>query len=570
MYPKINIRGEKMDYNVLVGGAAGQGMETITSIIEKSLKRAGLEIFTIRDYMSRVRGGHNFTQIRFSERKVTSHKDKLNGIIAFNTETISYHVERLEDEGFIIADESVGYKDKRLKKLPLVKIAKEIGNPRVFGSVAGGALFKLYNIDISFLEEVLKETFKNEIASLNIEAVKRGNALVDSLYSIDPSGKDDNILIDGNDAIALGVIAAGCKFYSAYPMTPSTSIMNYLARKMYEAKIVVEQAEDEIAAINMAIGASYAGVRAMTGTSGGGFSLMVEALGLAGMQEIPLVIAEIQRPGPATGLPTRTEQSDLKFIISASHGEFPRMVIALKNPEDCFYQTVRAFNIADKYRIPVVILGDQFLADFTTTIKPFDLSKLEINRYFNHEEYMDGNKEYKTYEMTKNGISPRIIPGKIKGTRVLVDSDEHDEYGQITESSEVRKNMCDKRLNKMEFLKEELIEPSFYGASQPDVLLLGWGSVEGPIKEAVELLNKNGNRNYAALVFGDIWPLPVKMLNEMHKKAKTIINVEQNATGQLASVIRAETGIKCHSSILKYDGRPISADEIYNKLMEVN
>ncbi|MDQ2086806.1 2-oxoacid:acceptor oxidoreductase subunit alpha [Herbivorax sp. ANBcel31] len=558
-----------MDYNILVGGMAGQGMDTITSIIEKALKRMGLEIFTIRDYMSRVRGGHNFTQIRFGEEKITSHRDKLNGIIAFNDETISNHIERLEKEGFIIADESIEYTDKRLLKLPLMKKAKEIGNFKVFGSVAVGALFKLYNLDISFLEKVLEDTFKKEVASQNIKAIRAGNNLVDSIYYINASKEDDKMLINGNDAIALGVIAAGCKFYSAYPMTPSTSIMNYLAGKMEEAKIVVEQAEDEIAAINMAIGASYAGTRAMTGTSGGGFSLMVEALGLSGIQEIPLVIAEIQRPGPATGFPTRTEQSDLKFVISASHGEFPRMVIALKNPEDCFYQTMRAFNIADKYRMPVIILGDQFLADYTTTIKPFNVNKVELKRHFNHKEYMDG-KEYKTYEITQNGISPRIIPGKIKGSRVLVDSDEHDEYGRITESPEVRINMSDKRLKKMEILKEELIEPSFYGEDEPEFLLLGWGSLEGPLKEAIQLLNTNGNTKYGALVFGDIWPLPLKMLNKMCKNIKKVINVEQNATGQLASLVREETGIKCEHSILKYDGRPISSEEIYNKLREVN
>lgn len=220
-----------MDYNILIGGAAGQGMETVTSIIEKALKRAGLEIFTIRDYMSRVRGGHNFTQIRFSEKKVTSHRDKLDGIIAFNLETLSYHIERLEKEGFIIADESIEFNDKRLIKLPLIEKAKEIGNSKVFGSIAAGAFFKLYNIDTSFLEGVLKSTFKEDIASLNIEAVKKGNSLVDSLYSVSRQCKDDNILINGNEATALGVIAAGCKFYSAYPMTPSTSIMNYLADK---------------------------------------------------------------------------------------------------------------------------------------------------------------------------------------------------------------------------------------------------------------------------------------------------------------------------------------------------
>ncbi|TYQ15449.1 UNVERIFIED_CONTAM: 2-oxoglutarate ferredoxin oxidoreductase subunit alpha [Acetivibrio alkalicellulosi] len=557
-----------MDYNILIGGSAGQGMETLTFIIEKALKRMGFEIFTIRDYMSRVRGGHNFTQIRFGDTSFSSHRDEINGIIALNDETISLHIERLSDNGFIIADESAQYEHKGLKKLPLKSSAKKIGNVKVIGSVAIGSLFKLFNLNLSCVEKVIEELFSSDAASQNITALKEGNNLVDPIYNLNYSKKDDKILINGNDAIGLGVLAAGCKFYSAYPMTPSTSIMNYLASKMQEAKIVVEQAEDEIAAINMAIGASYAGVRAMTGTSGGGFALMVEALGLSGMQELPLVIAEIQRPGPVTGFPTRTEQSDLKFIISASHGEFPRMVIALKNPHDCFYQTVRAFNIADKYRIPVIIVGDQYLADSTCTVTPFDVTKVEINRYLNDDEYIK-DKEYKTYELTKSGISPRIIPGKIKGTRVLVDSDEHDEFGKITESSEVRINMTNKRLNKLELLKEELIEPSYYGEEDAKVLILAWGSLDGPVKEAVNLLNNSSDRKYGAMVFGDVWPLPIKLLNEKAKNATTIVNVEQNATGQLASIIMEVTGIRCNSSILKYDGRPISGQEIFNKMMEV-
>ncbi|NLD51061.1 MAG: 2-oxoacid:acceptor oxidoreductase subunit alpha [Clostridiaceae bacterium] len=554
-----------MDYNILIGGAAGQGMETLSSVLEKTLKRKGFEIFTIRDYMSRVRGGHNFIKIRFGESKKNSHRRVLSGIIALNDETISLHINDLDENGFIICDESLNFEDDRLLKLPLMSCAKKIGNTKVFGSVALGALFKLFNMDLSFSKGVLEDTFKPDAAAANFTAIEEGYKLVSTKYDSNYIKEENGMLINGNDAIALGVIASDCKFYSAYPMTPSTSIMNYLASKMEEAKIVVEQAEDEISAINMAIGASYAGVRSMTGTSGGGFSLMVEALGLSGMMEIPLVIADIQRPGPVTGLPTRTEQSDLKFVLSASHGEFPRMVIALRNPEDCFYQTIRAFNIADKYRIPVVLLGDQFLADSTFTVNKFDLDRVEVNRYLNEDEYKNG-REYRSYELTETGISPRIIPGRIKGTRVLADSDEHDEYGRITESGEVRVAMTRKRFKKLDLLEEELLEPFYYGGEDIDVLLLGWGSLDGPIREAVELLNKDSSRKYGALVFGDIWPLPTKLLEEKASKAKVLVNVEQNVTGQLASIIMEVTGRRCNNSILKFDGRPLSGEEIYEKL----
>ncbi len=555
-----------MDYNVLIGGAAGQGMDTLAAILERVLKRKGFEIFTIRDYMSRVRGGHNFIQVRFGNLKLHSHRDGLDAIIALNEETIRTHIGRLSSEGIVLCDEELAYDDPRVIRLPLKATAKNTGNVKAMGSVALGALLKLYGLDLSQVEDVLKLTFeKEEVAALNLAALSQGLGLIESRCAIHPDGQDGSILINGNQAIALGALAAGCKFYSAYPMTPSTSIMNYLATKMNEAEIVVEQAEDEIAAINMAIGASYAGVRAMTGSSGGGFALKVEAIGLSAMQEIPLVIAEIQRPGPTTGLPTRTEQADLKFVISCSQGEFPRMVIAVRNPEDAFYQTVRAFNLADKYQIPIVIMGDQFLADYTTTVKPFDFSRVTVERHISNEEYA-GEKEYRRYEITENGISPRVIPGKVPGKTVLVDSDEHDETGHITESAEVRVRMNDKRLRKMEFLKEELIEPEFVGAEDFDVLLVAWGSLDGPVKEAINALNAGDGEKFAALIFGDVWPLPQKALLENSAKAKRIINVEQNATGQLAAVIMECTGIRCGGSILKYDGRPISAEEIVAKL----
>lgn len=555
-----------MSYNILIGGSAGQGMDTLAGILEKILKRKGFEIFTIRDYMSRVRGGHNFIQIRFGNEKLSSHWDELDGVVALNKETIDVHIDRLKKDAFVLCDEDITHDDERVIRLPLKATAKNVGNPKVFGNIALGAFLGLFGLGLSEVKEVLQEIFeKEEILNQNVSAVNEGFKMLSPKYNAGTAGSDDKIILNGNEAIALGALAAGCKFYSAYPMTPSTSIMNYLATKMTQAEIVVEQAEDEIAGINMAIGASYAGVRAMTGTSGGGFCLKVEAIGLSAMQEVPLVIANIQRPGPTTGLPTRTEQADLKFVISASQGEFPRMVIALRNLEDSFYQTVRAFNLADKYQMPVILLGDQYLADSTNTIKPFDFSKVEINRYLSNEDF-NGDKEYKRYEITESGISPRIIPGKVPGKVVLVDSDEHDEYGHITESAEVRVAMNDKRLRKIEYLKEELQEPEFLGEENFDVLLLAWGSLYGPVKEAVNLLNAEDGKKYGALVFGDIWPLPEKKLQELAPKASQIINVEQNATGQLASVIMEVTGIRCNDSVLKYDGRQLSSKEIFDKL----
>jgi len=568
-----------MDYNILIGGAAGQGVETLSSVFEKVLQRNGFKVFSIRDYMSRVRGGHNFVQIRFGDQELFSHADELDGIIALNEETVDLHIGRLKADGFVICDKQVAHADDRVMALPLVEVARRVGNARVSGSVALGAALALLGIPATEVEAVYSKIFRPDIARQNAEAALEGSKLVQprdnlslpvdnlslSKNSLSLPKGGESILINGNQAIALGALAAGCKFYSAYPMTPSTSIMNYLALKMMDAEIVVEQAEDEIAAINMAIGASYAGARAMTGTSGGGFSLMVEGLGLAGMLEVPLVIAEVQRPGPVTGFPTRTEQGDLKFVISASQGEFPRMVIAPRNAEDAFYQTVRAFNLADKYQIPVILLSDQFLADSTVTIKPFDFDGIRHERYIEHPVE---DKPYKRYKITPTGVSPRVIPGKIPGVTVLVDSDEHDEYGHITESAEVRRQMVDKRLRKLEYLKQELQEPWFLGDDDFDVLILAWGSTWGPLAEAVSMLNSRQRTRYAALVFGDVWPLPTKLLVEKAKKGKKVINVEQNATGQLASLVAEVAGISCDFSVLKYDGRPMSPRYIFEKVRE--
>lgn len=558
-----------MDYNILIGGAAGQGMDTFASVFSKILQKEGYNLFTLQDYMSRVRGGHNYFQIRFSNETVKTHRNDLDGIIALNQETLDLHLGRLSTTGFILADEDIVSSDDRLITVPAMKIAKEVGESKTLSSVTLGALLKLYGISGAKLCEIFSKKFDENVTSQNVAAFEKGWNLVDERYAISPGSSSKTMLLHSNEAIALGALAAGLKFYSAYPMTPSTSIMSYLTRKALKAKIIAEQAEDEIAAINMAIGASFAGVRAMTSTSGGGFSLMVEALGLAGIAEIPIVIVLVQRPGPATGLPTRTEQSDLKFAINAAQGEFGRMVIALRNPVDAFYQTARAFNIADKYQIPVILLGDQYLSDATQTVAPFDPEKIKIERYFaDKKQYLDG-KEYKRYEITKSGISPRLAPGMVPGAVVNSDSDEHDEYGNITESSDTRIAMVEKRARKFELLKEELIEPELLGDVNMEILLIGWGSMHSQLSEAVDLLNNDKSLKFGALVFGDIWPLPTTLLANKAKSAKLIINVEQNHNGQLAKVIREVTGIEFDSSVLKYDGRPLSAVEIYNKAKEV-
>lgn len=556
-----------MNYNILIGGAAGQGMDTLAAIFEKLLKRKGFHIFTVRDYMSRIRGGHNFIQVRFGSDSLYSHCDELDGIIALNDETLELHLKRLKVEGFAVSDEESACDDTRFLRLPLKKTAKELGNARVSGSVALGAVLGILGINPEGIEKIFRDYFNADAAVTNLSAVKKGVELVEKKYDSVSQDVDKGLLVNGNDAVALGVLAAGCKFYSAYPMTPSTSIMNYLASKMFDAEIVVEQAEDETAAINMAIGASFAGVRAMTGTSGGGFSLMVEALGLSGMMELPLVIADVQRPGPVTGLPTRTEQSDLKFVVSASHGEFPRLVIALRNPEDAFNQTIRAFNLADKYQLPVILLSDQFLADTTVTTAHFNFAEVENCPQFS-EEVENCPSNYKRYELTASGISPRVVPGRYEGVTFTVDSDEHDEYGHITESAEVRVQQMDKRLRKLELLKDELQEPEYIGEGDCDVLLLAWGSTWGPVKDAVRLLNLDGGKKYSALVFGDIWPLPVKLLKEKAQKASKLINVEQNATGQLASLVSEVTGLFCNAGVLKYDGRAMNSHFIYSKVKE--
>lgn len=552
-----------MDYSLIVGGEAGQGMDTFASLFEKAIKRCGYNVYAYSDYMSRIRGGHNFFNIRFSTENILAIKDNIDILFALNEETVQIHKDKVKDTGIIIADEAVAKEDNSIIHLKLSEIAKKLNNKRVANTVGLGAILNYFGVPMDIAAKIIKEEFKEEIADVNLKALEEGYKLLDTKYNLQIR-EDDKILINGNEAVGLGAIAAGCKFYCGYPMTPSTSLLTYISSKSNEMGIVVDQVEDEIAALNMALGASYAGVRAMTASSGGGFALMVEALSFAGILEVPIVIVNAQRVGPATGMATRTEQSDLRFVIHAGHGEFPRMVIALRDPEDAFYQTARAFNIADKYQIPVIILTDLYLADYSKTIKPFDYNRISIKRYIDREV----KGKYKKYEITDSGISKRIIPGKIEGQIVIGDSHEHDEYGHITEDPDLRTEMVLKRMRKLEGLKEELEEPWLIGDKEPEYLIVCWGSTYGAVKEAVDRLNEEGI-SVGALVFGDIWPFPTKQLMNIGEKAKAIIDVEQNATAQLDSIIREETPFEADYKILKFNGRPFNGDEVYNRIKSI-
>ncbi len=562
-----------MDFTIMVGGEAGQGVATVGLILSKAFAGGGYYVFGDQDYESRIRGGHNFFRVRVSDQPINAISEKLKLLIALNEETITLHVDELERQrlGGVIFD------GDRIKvvlgevvdlAVPLEAIGKKVGGSEMAGnSVAVGAAMGVLDFSFLILEKVIQEQFTagSKAAESNVNAARAGydfaraNLMGDIDLKVHPLADRKRMLINGNEAIALGALAVGCKFMTSYPMTPSTPIMEFLAERADEYGLVVTQAEDEISAINMVIGASFTGVRAMTATSGGGFCLMVEGLGLAGATETPVVVVEGQRAGPSTGLPTRTEQGDLEFVLHAAHGEFPRLVLAPVSVEDAFYVTVKAFNLAEKYQTPVIILNDDYLATSYKTIDRFDLSEVMVDRGLiaGPEAIRNG---YKRHHLTESGISPRAYPG-IDGAIVVTCGDEHDETGHITEDAVIRKRMVQKRLRKLEQARADVVPPLVFGPDDADILLVGWGSTFGPMIEVVETLS--GGRTKARLLcLRDIFPFPREGFAELFGSPRAAFAVEQNSTAQMAHLIRAETGIHLDRSILKYDGRPMTPEYI--------
>lgn len=569
-----------MDYTIKIGGEAGQGIQTIGGTLAKVFARSGYHVFTNQDYESRVRGGHNFYQIRVSDKPVSAIREGVDILVALDNESIVLHETELTINGIIIYDSSFHkqkHNDIYFLDIPFSDLAvKHGGNKIMLNTVATGAVLGMLGMKTDILAGILTKAFKkkgDEIINGNIKAAESGrdfalNNCTRCSFTI-PAPSKNKMLINGTEAIGLGAIASGCKFYSAYPMTPATGIMNYIAGKEAECGIIVEQAEDEISAINMALGASFAGVRAMTGTSGGGFALMQEGVSLAGITETPIVIALAQRPGPATGLPTRTEQGDLLFLLHSGHGEFPKIVFAPGTPEQAFYLTNKAFELSEKYQVPAFIMTDQYLADAQWTYDGLDTGRIKYSDRRLRGEALNKLDEYRRHTFTDSGVSPLAIPGASRHL-VVTDSDEHDEYGHIIEDAHTRNRMMEKRLfKKMPLIREEISPPVLYGDEDPDILLVGWGSTYGVIKEVVDSLS--AEKSIAMLHFSEIYPFPLeKNINYLSllNKSKLAICIENNATGQFAHLVKAETGYMFfENGIKKYDGRPFTLDGL---LGEVN
>ncbi|MGD9142380.1 MAG: 2-oxoacid:acceptor oxidoreductase subunit alpha [Dehalococcoidia bacterium] len=566
------------DFNILVGGEAGQGVQSIGIIIARTMARGGFHVFADQDYESRVRGGHNFFRIRISDADIQAVTEKLDLLVALNRETVELHQKELKSGGTIIYDgESFPAPDtkKKVLDIPLNKIALDsVGNKLMANAVAAGAILGLVNYNFEISESVLTKEFARhgrKIIEDNIKAARAGfdfagqHGRQKALPEVKSSGKKPKILLNGNEAIALGAMAAGCKLIAGYPMTPASSIMEYFAEKEKDYGVVAVHVEDEIAAINMAVGAGYAGVRSMVATSGGGFSLMVEGLALAGMTETPVVIVLGQRPGPATGLPTRTEQGELWFALHAGHGEFPRALLAPANAADAFAATARAFNLAEKYQTPVILLSDHHLATSYMTVDPFDLTQLTVDRgdIVTPKKAVE-YRNYKRHTVTESGISPRALPGLSKAL-VVTDSDEHDEAGHMIEDALTRDAQNLKRLRKLNALRKEINRPIIKQSAGSDITLIGWGSACGAINEAAAAIEQDG-KAVSTVCFNEIWPFPENLGDEIFRAGSKTVAIENNATGQLAGLIRRETGQKIDRTILKFDGRPFSPEYIIKRL----
>ena len=565
-------------FNIKIGGEAGQGLVSIGTILLRAISQEGWYLFAHQDYESRIRGGHNFFQIRLANEPLASWEDEIDVLVALDEATIVLGQSQLLAGGVVIYDPDVLGKEARkiVNKpsylgLPFRQIAEELGQPKIVANaVAAGAIWALLSDDITTLHDTLEVMFgskgekvvegNQKVSTAGFEKVR---AVVGTRVKPPKAQRrGERLLLKGNDALPLGALSAGLRFMSAYPMTPATGVTEFISEHGREVAVVMEQAEDEISAINMAIGASYTGVRAMTATSGGGFALMTEALSLAGSAEIPIVVINAMRPGPSTGLPTRTEQGDLSFAVAMSFGDFPRAVFAPGDPEEAFHVMGEAFNVAEEYQMPVVVLSDQHLADSYTTIPPFDLGKVEIKRG-KVVSGAEAGHDYLRYQYTEDGISPRLYPGFGEGV-VVSAGDEHDEKGHLIEDGVTRQKMMEKRMAKQRLVEERALEPVLCGAEEPDAMLIGFGSTKGAIAEAVQILNGGGCK-VQGVHLPQVFPLPESLEEILQRPGRKFI-VESNYSGQLEALISARFAIKPTGSIRRYDGRPINAQYILDKL----
>jgi len=562
------------ELSVWVGGAAGDGIAASGESFAKACSRSGYHVFAYNSYQSVIRGGHVCMHIRLGQQKVYTHGDTLQYLIALNEDTLKRYGKRVQAGGavlfnsdkFQISAEQVA-SGVQVVGLPVMAL---VGNQLMQNIALMGALYQLLGLNPTEFKGLIKERFAkkgDQVVEANLSAFDKGmaHAKAQAKPGGVQVGKSDGkrrLLASGNALLGFGALAAGCRFYTAYPMTPASSLLHWMAQHGAKAGVLVKQAEDEIAVLNMAIGAAHVGVRAMCATSGGGFALMTEAVGEAGMTETPVVIAEVQRGGPSTGLPTKTEQADLFQLFGASEGDFPKVILAPRTLAECYSMVIEAFNLAEKYQCPVLISSDLYLAERNETLDGLDITNIPIDRGELITQW-NGNT-YRRYADSPTGVSPRALPGT-PGTIYVAATDEHDEDGVVISdvftNPPVRAKMMDKRMRKLEHILKEFPDPQLEGPQEADLTLVGWGSTYAVLLETMQALNREG-LTVNLLCPRYLWPFNAEPVRKILETAKMTLAVEANYIGQLARFIRMETGMAIQHHLHKYDGEPFEPTQV--------
>ncbi len=569
----MNVALSKMPFAFKMGGEAGFGITSAGLTFSKFAARSGYNVFDYLEYPSIIRGGHNAVACFIASDESPAVYHHTDFLVAFNQDTIALHLNELTENALVLYDSEAGVQIANLPgtvvalDVPFSRLAREVGKSFfVRDTIALSASIALLGGNIKILEKLLTEQFAHkgkEVVQKNLNVARSGYTYALEKYPqhvrpiLQPRKKTKSLVINGNEAVALGAIAAGMQFAAIYPMTPTSSILSVLAPLQKQFDFIYKQPEDEISAINMAIGASFAGARSMVATAGGGFCLMTEGYGLAGMTETPIVIIEGMRGAPATGLPTWTEQGDLRFVLHAHQGDFPRIVLAPGDVEEVFHLTMEAFNLADQYQTPVVLLIDKHLCECHESVRPFEYKRYKVQRgKFARKKV----STYERYALSDDGVSLRIPAGS--GTHVIANSDEHSEAGYSSETAENRNAQMRKRMQKLETCRtRSLPKPTVYGPDDADLTIVSWGSNKGAIREALKHFPRV---NFLHITWMN--PFPVDEVQAILRSAKKILSIEGNYTGQLTGLIAEHTGIHIENTLFKYDGRPIFPCEIVEKI----
>lgn len=576
------MESENFDFSLSIGGAAGQGIATPGNILARLFAARGLRLNAYNAYQSIVRGGHIFLTLRVSDRKIYSHGDRLNLLVCLNQDTMDRHLGLMEPGSRVIFDgdtitPGAAADGVHMCQMPVAELSGGSRNKVIQNTISLGVIAYLLGLDFDILDRSLMAQLQakgQDTVDENVAAARAGFDYAAANFEVYPYPVPNETkplaLWTGNVALAMGGAAAGVKFYCAYPMSPSTGVLHWMARNARELDIMVRQGEDEIAVANMVIGAAHAGCRAMCATSGGGFALMTEAIGAAAMMEIPSVFIDVQRAGPSTGVPTKTEQGDLWQVLGASQGDFERFIVAPRDALDAFNTIPELFNLCDGYQCPGIVLTDLLISEGTFSVDPDDIDmhpKIDRGELITETS---ANGGYLRYEDTESGVSPRALPG-VEGFVHVVATDEHDQDGVLISDEftnpHKRRRMVEKRARKFDHVDDDIAPPKLEGPNDADVTLIGWGSTYGVIKDAVGLLQLQGvSANHLSIKW--IVPLHADTVTEVVSNAKRTIIVENNHSGQFHRYLRSVTGIAIDGHIRKYDGEPFMPHHIVDGVLE--